>query len=418
MFYIRVYIYICGTTYIDIYIYIYIYICGTTYIDINTYIKHRLDLEELFAKKHNLKRNGLYNDNVTLDFLSKNEEILRDIFFCFDFIKGYNIPEQTKFFIMDSVFSAFFSVKTGRSSSSLNDIDLRFVHRDEIILHLSRLMIIYESLSFDTSLLEIIMKKLILLLKIRKVFDFDSKISRIDSMYKEVVIINFRFKTTKSALLENFLIFENYPYKLIYLSARGKRYPYVYSCSIFTSCGARILSPNNNNIINKNLDSVEILGSFPIKIDGVRFRNLLDLIKTNVNKQIESIKKDLNGAPELENLNLFDASLDWWSSFNSKTYYFLSFVNDEAKSDRSNEIMKALERDKSFVMKEIRDEINSIINCLLKQGSDITTNRQDLIKKIKSKAFIKEHRKLTDDLCYLLENKKILEEQIKVEELK
>jgi hypothetical protein len=154
------------------------------------------------------------------------------------------------------------------------------------------------------------MKKLILLLKVRRVFDFDSKISRTDSAYREIVIINFRFKTTKTILLENFLIFENSPYKLIYLNARGKRYPYVYSCSIFTSYGARILSPHNNNIISKNLDSVEILGSFPIKIDERRFRNLLKLIKINIDKQIESIKKDLNGAPELDNLDLFDRSLD------------------------------------------------------------------------------------------------------------
>jgi hypothetical protein len=80
--------------------------------------------------------------------------------------------------------------------------------------------------------------------------------------------------------------------------------------------------------------------------------------------------------------------------------------------------MQTLEKDKKSVMREINVEVNFIADYLLGKEPYDKLGRLELTKMIKTKAFIKKHMELAGDLLSLVENKKVLEEQIKNEEIK
>jgi hypothetical protein len=244
-------------------------------------------------------------------------------------------------------------------------------------------------MGYDLTTVEVSLKKFFLVLRHRNLCIFKYTRSRKSNNYSESVFLNFRLKYDEKGVLETFLIYNNRPYIHIRISCPLGSFRLLSSGFFYSTFPIRIKSPKNINKISKNLDGAINLSSFPIHVDSRYSRILRSEIKKELESSLVKLKNSY-GDNEVNDINLFDNSLNWWGVLNDRIQYFSEFNQDSISEGflrveiddlnrRSNELFSSAHKAFTKLSSYKKQKNKSKHECLFQALASIFEGKQNFI---------------------------------------
>ena len=234
---------------------------------------------------------------------------------------------------------------------------------------------------FDILNEEVKFKRLLIILKYKSSIKFINRRKKEDSLFSETVLIDFNFKREcVKNRLENYIIYSNTPYKLIKIPINHLTYYYFTSGSFYNTFDAKIHSINNKNIIKKNLDSLEILSSYPIFIKKEDAQLIKKVLEDSINNHLLKFRKAWKSDYEIAEIDVYDPSFDWWSDLNSKVYEISVIIQDLVSENKQMYGLFEEEAGLKDLEKEINKELDFLIEFYFYHDKRIA-KEESLLKK-------------------------------------